>query len=1131
MISINDNYRKTIGDYNNRRNDRYILPWQEQRLVDRLARNPGDAEKRARALVLINLIAVLSNVSQVHGDRSVAYPSASAHRSSPGRRCVSIEPVARATVGRSGTSGSAVAAAGCGSAGIIYADAVFTRASHKSSLKKPRVVRSLINWHRPRRAAQDAQKPVEPTVTIHDKAIPVKALFERYYQSFPDILSTAAQVMKSAISRYTGQAFDPDKIYFHRFSSAQNDPAALTGWRHCGKTLIETRSVTECLLTNFPADAQDNMDVVDQMTGIYSVAAGRADYFGGENQIPILPSTIAKIIFDINFYQLFTDKLTQYWQKDIQEMMNLTILILSLHDLKLKGGGEETLYLDAFNLGIKENHHIKKFIFDINGYQATDMIMLTEDSSTRVAVYMPRSKQKFRIFNNQRDFTGWFIRYCRDENGREDIAKHFSIRTRQDGWLYAGIDYWLGTFAKQPVAESHVNKIWRGQYILPGDLNTHLLARQAQRTYDDADNGIKSNAEIGRDMAIRYFSVVNMLLPNPITPFVSLGLDIDKMINGDNELERKQGASFVLNDGLNIALMALSEAIAVKLSLKIQAGEWSAGGSQTGRSFTQLIRQEMSGLAAAPARLTIPARLKVALDRHIHLGINAAELESALVIDPAGEIFIDPATQRRYIKYADKFFLIEGQAQQRYVLSGLTKKGNKKYICRFGFSQAGGRSSPSMQYEMPNIVAQRSRPLAKRPAAKVRLTLTDGEINSLDKYVTINTDRVNALMMTMAQAHPEAAAGEGLMDQIEAIRSALQKMPSFQGTVFRRCVMSKDDLSRLQRGEMFFNPSFILASADKAMGKKLAPIVEDGFVRVFFKILIKNNAHAIDYSNEILSGHAVIINDRTRFQLVDIKPHRLTLKEIATAADYHHIAPGKIKRVLDAGITDADAWRLQQRGDEVRRLLQQNIDDITLTEQQREQISSQLMELARQQVASAVIDEYTEAGSDVINDWLRFGRDALTNEIPTARDEAQNMLAAAGRLKDFGGYAYRSVECPRAVYANAIKEGDMIMDRGFMSASAIPINCLKWRSGWTRNTSKVTGASVIMVFDASVPKKIASTSFLVDHILIQPRTALRVMSMTSAVDNKGERVTIVCVSKGWIGGVIKDIFSGAQITR
>src|SRR5476649_513479 len=101
----------------------------------------------------------------------------------------------------------------------------------------------------------------------------IDSLTRLYTKTMPNILSFAAVQMKQAIFNKTNLQVNPDRIYFHHFTSAENDPTSITGWRHSFSKPVESWSVTECLLKNFPADARDNMDVVDQMTGIYCVPA------------------------------------------------------------------------------------------------------------------------------------------------------------------------------------------------------------------------------------------------------------------------------------------------------------------------------------------------------------------------------------------------------------------------------------------------------------------------------------------------------------------------------------------------------------------------------------------------------------------------------------------------------------------------------------------------------------------------------------------------------------------------------------------------------------------------------------------------------------------------------------------
>ncbi|QWA11761.1 hypothetical protein GTU79_02880 [Sodalis ligni] len=194
-----------------------------------------------------------------------------------------------------------------------------------------------------------------------------------------------------------------------------------------------------------------------------------------------------------------------------------------------------------------------------------------------------------------------------------------------------------------------------------------------------------------------------------------------------------------------------------------------------------------------------------------------------------------------------------------------------------------------------------------------------------------------------------------------------------------------------------------------------------------------------------------------------------------------------------------------------------------------EKYSKLLYGLAEKQIYSSALEEYTEAGSDFINDWLRFGSRSKDTAILSADEEAAELLSDYDKMHDFNGYAFRVAEYPRGVYGQAVQEGDIVADKGFMSASALPVNCVGWKEGWTRQFSKTRGDQIIVIFDKNVPKKIAGTGFLIDHILVKPRTPLNVVSITPADDLKGNPVLIVSVSRAKSARRIKDIFTGKVI--
>src|SRR5471030_2916730 len=68
---------------------------------------------------------------------------------------------------------------------------------------------------------------------------------------------------------------------------------------------------------------------------------------------------------------------------------------------------------------------------------------------------------------------------------------------------------------------------------------------------------------------------------------------------------------------------------------------------------------------------------------------------------------------------------------------------------------------------------------------------------------------------------------------------------------------------------------------------------------------------------------------------------------------------------------------------------------------------------------------------------------------------------------------------------------------------------------------------VIFIVDSQVGKKIASTHLLLDHILIPPKTLLKVESISAVSDASGREVSVVCLSQGQPVEAVKNIYSGA----
>lgn len=140
-------------------------------------------------------------------------------------------------------------------------------------------------------------------------------------------------------------------------------------------------------------------------------------------------------------------------------------------------------------------------------------------------------------------------------------------------------------------------------------------------------------------------------------------------------------------------------------------------------------------------------------------------------------------------------------------------------------------------------------------------------------------------------------------------------------------------------------------------------------------------------------------------------------------------------------------------------------------------VSSQMKELP-------IISEFSEGGNDFyrgVNDHLRrIKRDSIKLSAGiNAMGEEFNILNA------YSGAAYRAVKTDEGIYGTKIRKGDVVMDAGYMSASAIPRHGIRWLEGWTDQLTN-NAEPVMFVLDKDIPKKVAGDGFLADHLLVGP---------------------------------------------
>ncbi|MFF7062561.1 dermonecrotic toxin domain-containing protein [Pseudomonas sp. NPDC008258] len=97
-----------------------------------------------------------------------------------------------------------------------------------------------------------------------------------YVAAWPDLYVLAQQRASSYLQAHTGQALDPDKVWWHAFDTAVSAPT-FTGWRHAGPP-TQSLTFTQLLVHRFGGGFQEAPDTLALYSGFYTADGNAAEY-------------------------------------------------------------------------------------------------------------------------------------------------------------------------------------------------------------------------------------------------------------------------------------------------------------------------------------------------------------------------------------------------------------------------------------------------------------------------------------------------------------------------------------------------------------------------------------------------------------------------------------------------------------------------------------------------------------------------------------------------------------------------------------------------------------------------------------------------------------------------------------
>ena len=196
-----------------------------------------------------------------------------------------------------------------------------------------------------------------------------------------------------------------------------------------------------------------------------------------------------------------------------------------------------------------------------------------------------------------------------------------------------------------------------------------------------------------------------------------------------------------------------------------------------------------------------------------------------------------------------------------------------KKIQTEGMGGKGSKSAP-VKWE-----AQKSHGLKVKDRAPE--ILTEREMLSLRAYGEYSHSAVNGLMVEMGMGKGSAEDYlELAFEAIRDIKSALKKIPPYEGRVYRGGSINPRNFNRLKKNSLVSSHGFLSTSVDFPVAEKFINRGRGNRVPIMYSIKLKNSGHSIGRYTLKSSEKEVLIENNRFFRVIDINDKSLFLEEI-----------------------------------------------------------------------------------------------------------------------------------------------------------------------------------------------------------------------------------------------------------
>ena len=351
---------------------------------------------------------------------------------------------------------------------------------------------------------------------------------------------------------------DPDTIHFNRFSSAQSDPYAYTGWAHTGEP-VSTCTLTELTMMNVqPNEYQYNvLSSMNINAGCYTENNSTTGY-GAHNELTILPSDIGNYLYKNDVATAYKAANTGFWRDhgDAYIKTFKAATIYAADSAYANGNLSSEGYNLAMSVMVPGLRHEESYLgeyrpalsmanleglspcdgkvskLDIYGYPSNMLIFSNpeESKSSDTHLLLSPISQTFHEFSSKTELNEWIINQCRTSEGLESLLKHWTTYLKSDGKTYCGVRTALTQMGKGdsdwlPAGEKKYRYINSNEEHISGDLFSHIAAQAQQDQMSEADSAINSGSRISEENFLNDLVAVERVLTPlaPLSPVVAAG--------------------------------------------------------------------------------------------------------------------------------------------------------------------------------------------------------------------------------------------------------------------------------------------------------------------------------------------------------------------------------------------------------------------------------------------------------------------------------------------------------------------------------------------------------------------------------------------------------------------------------